>query len=1411
MIQTPRRIRDFSDPRHSTRSLSRLIVLALILLTLASSNVVAAVTYYDGVWGASGNTTLLGGAVFTPAANGAAVDNQWKERTGGAGFGHNSTIMESNGNSGAAAENAPMLETTITGLTPNTEYNIYGYFWSNTTATQDWKFKGTVNAALINDNGTPLVPSDDFLPTIAGVSFSKFGSLTAPLATNAPAVATGFDGADNLGATFDTAGLSTSYFTAPTRIKSPGTDNSLAMFQANLGTATADAGGQIKVYIDDLASQATASSRTWYDGVGYDLAGQPTLTINRQTGAMVFSTGVARDIIGYSILSGSGTLNQASWTTVAGHYDAAVGANGSVDANDTWRVLSDPASSNDLSEAELGTTGPLDGALLAPGATINFGTPWRKYFAEDVQMQILRNDAEGTIENVTVVYTGNGGLPFQKGDFNFNGTIGPEDYAIFVGNLYGTMPSSSAASYALGDITGDLAVNYADFAAFRDIYDSANGAGAFAGMVSGQVPEPQSIVLVGCLGAVLLAGYRKRKSSIPCWEAIASYGQSLAIVAVLLLLTSSSVAQTTYVDATDDVSGNTTFLDGTTFTATSAGSNDDLWRERTGFGNNNSFFESNAYGGVGENARMLTTTITGLAPGAQYYIYGYFWTNPIENWRLKATLNPQDISDNGTPGDTSDDFLGNLPAYAFSSLGSPTSTTAPLAQARHFAGTPLLSGGGTVMHEAALGTVAADAGGTVKVYIDDLSAQTTATFRTEYDGVGYERITPLTLQVNTVTGATRIANKTGVPVAFDYYQITSALNSLNLAGWQSLDAQNIDAVDGDDGGTIAGDSQLEGWDAAGGSSSSTLGEVNFLASSMLVDQAFKSIGNAFQTGDSQDLQFSFEMGGRLRPGLVEYVTSFPEPVLGDYDNNGFVEAADYAKWRETFGSTTVLGADGNGNNVVDAADYVIWRKAFGSSGSGTSSLADSAAVPEPTAMTLLGIVGLIGGLSQMRKRNSLCSRKISLAFLAMAAFALQGIGAAQAAVTNDREYWFGEDTLEGPSQDAIIGSNNTAPLTAGNTADSIGPTGAYLDLTQSGDPVYVNVGASGLNRPGAASGTFGAKFDGVDDYLSGTPLNRPDELATLVPGYPITYTGITARGLQMWVYPNAATIGTRRQTIVMDTVTAGGVAITANGRWTEINDGHFDDDDITPSVSVVGNQWYHVMQHVYHSADAGAPKVVSGTADLGFTGIVYVNGIAVAANNDTPNVGDSIAGSRVGVLVVGAEELADTEAVSATPIIGNYFDGTIDNLEMYVYGDNTAQGGQNYGTFGLFADNKWIANQITTLPGGILKNGDLNRDGNVTIADVDAFVANWLDRKLLAGAHNTVTAGDWETWGWGDMDHDGVVYLKDAFIMQRAMIQAGLGSLILGEGGFVPEPSSALLVAMGAGALGARPKRRRRR
>jgi hypothetical protein len=107
-------------------------------------------------------------------------------------------------------------------------------------------------------------------------------------------------------------------------------------------------------------------------------------------------------------------------------------------------------------------------------------------------------------------------------------------------------------------------------------------------------------------------------------------------------------------------------------------------------------------------------------------------------------------------------------------------------------------------------------------------------------------------------------------------------------------------------------------------------------------------------------------------------TTFPEDdpditikasnaLPGDYNHDGFVDAADYVTWRDSRGRTgSALLADGTGINqntltnvpdgVVDVNDYTLWKNKFGTfaPGAGSGSLSNGT-VPEPASALLLGI------------------------------------------------------------------------------------------------------------------------------------------------------------------------------------------------------------------------------------------------------------------------------------------------------------------------------------------------------------------------------------------------------------------------------------------------------------------------
>jgi hypothetical protein len=201
------------------------ILAAAPLLLLSSLN--AQITYVDATTGAGGNTTLADGSAYTPPLNGiTGADNQWEQRTP---LGSGGTIYESGGEN--VTEDAPELRTKISGLTAGVEYTVFVYFWDPGSTTEDW----SIRAGLSSNPGANTIYS-------AGDATAELGGATAAVTASTLVHGTG-----------------------PTIFAESGR----VLLAASLGTATADANGEILVYVDDLPTSLNVNRRSWYDGLGY--------------------------------------------------------------------------------------------------------------------------------------------------------------------------------------------------------------------------------------------------------------------------------------------------------------------------------------------------------------------------------------------------------------------------------------------------------------------------------------------------------------------------------------------------------------------------------------------------------------------------------------------------------------------------------------------------------------------------------------------------------------------------------------------------------------------------------------------------------------------------------------------------------------------------------------------------------------------------------------------------------------------------------------------------------------------------------------------------------------------------------------------------------------------------------------
>src|SRR5262245_8256415 len=95
-------------------------------------------------------------------------------------------------------------------------------------------------------------------------------------------------------------------------------------------------------------------------------------------------------------------------------------------------------------------------------------------------------------------------------------------------------------------------------------------------------------------------------------------------------------------------------------------------------------------------------------------------------------------------------------------------------------------------------------------------------------------------------------------------------------------------------------------------------------------------------------------------GLITYDTTPPPLLVGDYNGNGIVDAADYVVWRKNLGSDASLPNDST-PGFVTPVDYDTWKSNIGrieGVGTGASLLT---VVPEPPTTVLLVLAVAICG------------------------------------------------------------------------------------------------------------------------------------------------------------------------------------------------------------------------------------------------------------------------------------------------------------------------------------------------------------------------------------------------------------------------------------------------------------------
>ncbi len=258
--------------------------------------------------------------------------------------------------------------------------------------------------------------------------------------------------------------------------------------------------GTTSVEIQVVADVGATNHDGYVDLIDFQVTEQlllPVLSVevDRETRRLTLSNRTAQAVpmSGYSLVSELEALDGTQWLSIAGHYDADSG--GAVDPNRIWTELSPREIGGVLEEEQLT---PGSSMSLAVGQSIDLGEAlWLPSPMEDLEFQYV---SQGETVRGVINYEGNGGQPFRLGDLSFDGEIDVRDWELFrAGQHVAPSSGSPAEAYGLGDLNGDLINNHADFVVFQDLYDQANGPGAFNVMVN-SVPE-------GSTGFLLLVGW----------------------------------------------------------------------------------------------------------------------------------------------------------------------------------------------------------------------------------------------------------------------------------------------------------------------------------------------------------------------------------------------------------------------------------------------------------------------------------------------------------------------------------------------------------------------------------------------------------------------------------------------------------------------------------------------------------------------------------------------------------------------------------------------------------------------------------------------------------------------------------------------------------------------------------------
>jgi hypothetical protein len=720
--------------------------------------------------------------------------------------------------------------------------------------------------------------------------------------------------------------------------------------------------GQVDEFsiFDAVLSAGQIGGLFFNNNINQPVVFDPSFTVDRDTTEIVLNnnSNFPIDVLGYTIRSASGSLRPLEWDTIAGRFDAPPGGDGSIDNNDDWMVFTNTSLnySIEMSEGVPGT----DGGTIAVGKVVNFGPSWVANPREDLVIDLLLNDGQGTVKTIVAQYSGNNDMAYGLADLDTDGDVDLDDWDDFR-----TAPShnftglTQAEAYLNGDLDGDFDKDINDFNIFVRQFNAGAGAGAFERLVGG-VPEPSSVLLVA-MGAVTVLAWRRRRTK---------FGATLCAFVIAACATNDVHAQLwgyyPLNSHSNDASLNNINLNPVGNTSYAGSLHPGLNAAAT--------FDGAGDGLIGGGFNKFTSNDVTVVAWAYADSLAGDWNSIVKNWgttaggqfhlglgstvanTLQNFISDNNVNTNVTaPGTTL--FPENTwvhTAFVLDSVNLQHRLYMNGVVVAQGAYSGILTPGGATITGLGIGHKPNDDGtelsnngpGPWNGRIDEVGlynfAMTTAEIQEIYNdglaGIQLDGTTSpyVSIQVNRADGVVKVRNTTMGDVSFNSYQVSSPSGRLNPANWLDL-AGNA--------GFPTGTGTGNGWEKDLGSDSTQLLETYLTGSSLLGAGLEISLGDIF-TGGTEDLQFSFRNSdGVVIDSLVDYIGVAPG-VPGDYNGDNKVDAADYVLWRK---NPAAHGGTPDGYNT--------WRSNFGT-GTGAGSGVGGAPVPEPASGTLLTLAVL---------------------------------------------------------------------------------------------------------------------------------------------------------------------------------------------------------------------------------------------------------------------------------------------------------------------------------------------------------------------------------------------------------------------------------------------------------------------